>query len=116
MQYARENSVWDIFTCLRMALVSIGFGQTCSSSTLPHACASTNSIPSISSEPNVDFPVLVFPAILLRSLQMRRDLPQLFLLVRRKIRFYDSCPASLPFALRCPSQLSYSARTRYHGH
>src|ERR1039457_6611398 len=85
MPYARENSACDIFTRLRMALTSIGFGHTCSRSTVPRSCASTSFMPSIRSAPKLFFFPSAFFRILLRSLQMSRDLPQFFLLVRRQV-------------------------------
>src|SRR3954452_14247166 len=65
---------------------------------------------------------------------MGRDPSQLFLLIRRQIRFDapgiasdqvnlprnydvevdDSGAAALPFTLRCPSQFPHSARSWYH--
>src|SRR5258708_37242814 len=69
-----------------MAFTSIGFGQTCSSSTLPRWCANTSFIPSIKSAPMVVVFEADFFGILLHSFQMSCDLPQLFLLVRRQIR------------------------------
>src|SRR5579862_1596688 len=117
-----------------MAFTSIGFGQTCSSSTLPRWCARTSFIPSIRSVPKVVFFAGDFFAILLQSFQMSRELPHLFLFVRGKVRsdilrvtaeqidargkyhIYVDDPraASLPLALRRPSQLPCSAGTRDH--
>src|ERR1017187_10579848 len=87
MPYARENSACDIFTRLRMAFTSMGFGQTCSSSILPRWCAKTSFIPSTRSAPKVVFLAGAFFGILLHSFQISRDLPQFLLLVRRQIRF-----------------------------
>src|SRR6476660_2940971 len=71
-----------------MALTSIGLGQTCSSSTLPRLCARTSFIRSIKSAPKAVFFALVFLGILLRSLQMSCDLPQLLSFLCGQIRFY----------------------------
>src|SRR5208282_647167 len=70
---------------LRMALTSMGLGQTCSNSTLPRWCARTSFIPSIKSAPNVAFLAAVFLGILFRSPQIGRDLSQLLLLIHGQI-------------------------------
>src|ERR1039458_4666627 len=87
MPYVRENSACDIFTRFRRALTSIGFGQTCSSSTLPRWCAETSFIPLIRSAPKGVFFAGAFLGLLLGSFQISRDLPQFLLFVRRQIRF-----------------------------
>src|SRR5215472_17470199 len=68
-----------------MAFTSTGLGQTCSNSISPLWCAATSFMPSIKSGPKLLFLLAAFFRILLRSVRIGRDLPQLFLLVRSQI-------------------------------